>query len=118
IWSDAPALLDLQAVAPVAHQVDRHRHREVAAHRRVEGHEHTLARVVEARLPRDHPIDDRLAVLGLARLKEVRVCARLDEVPLREGTTQPHGLARELTTDDEGGIKAQRAALQVLAIAL
>src|SRR4029450_5597786 len=77
----APSLY-FERVAFVANEVDRHAYREVAAHRRIERYQHAFGGVRKGRCARDHAVDDRLPVLGLAGLEEGRVGARFDEIAL------------------------------------
>ena len=66
---------------------------------------------------RDHAVDDRLAVLGLAGLEERRVDPGLDEVAFGVDAEQPHGLARDLSADDERRVEPDLAVLEVLTVA-
>jgi hypothetical protein len=93
--------LHFEAVALVADQVDRHAHRQVAAHGRIERYQHTFRGVCEGRSTRNHAVDDRLTVLGLTGLKVVCVDACFDEITLGIDPEQPWRLAADLSTDDK-----------------
>src|SRR5258706_9588195 len=108
---------DLEAVLLIADQVDRHAYRQVAAHGRIERHQHALRGVCERRGSRNYAVDDRLAVLGLAGLKVRRVEAGFDEIALGVDPEQPWRLTADLPADDERGIEAHLAFLQVLTVA-
>src|SRR4051812_12317123 len=77
---EANAFVDAETVPLVTNQIDRHAHREVAAHREIERYQHALDGVGERRDRGDHPVDDRLAVFSFAGLEVWRVAARLDEI--------------------------------------
>jgi hypothetical protein len=98
-----------EAVALVADEVDRHADRKIAAHRRIERHQHALRGVRELGRARDHAVDDRLAVLGLAGLEIRRVDAGLDEIAFGIDAEQAHRLAADLAADDERGVEADLA---------
>ena len=66
---------------------------------------------------RDHAVDDRLAVLGLAGLEVWRVDASFDEIALGIDPEQPRRFAADLPADDERGVEADLVVLQVLAVA-
>ena len=65
---------------------------------------------------RDHPVDDRLAVLRLAGLEVRRVDSRLDEVALGIDPEQPQRLAADLPAHDERRVESDLVLLQVRAI--
>ena len=73
--------------------------------------------VRKRREPRDHAIDDRLAVLGFAGLEVGRVDSGLDEIALGIDPEQPQRLAADLPADDERGVEADLVLLQVRAVA-
>src|SRR6187549_1619861 len=59
---EATPVRDPQTVLFVLHQVDRHRYRKIAPHRRIERNEHTLGGVGQTRFGVDDTVDDRFAV--------------------------------------------------------
>src|SRR6201987_1028847 len=109
--------LHFEAVPFVADQVDRHAHRQIAAHGRIERHQHTLGGVCKGRVLRKYAVEDRLSVLGFTGLKEGRVGPRFDEIAFGIGPEQPYGLADDLPTDDERGIEADVVLFQVAGVA-
>src|SRR5579862_7801773 len=106
-----------QTVALIAHQVDGHADRQVAAHGRIERDEYALGRLSEARRGRNDAVDDRLAVLRLAGLEKRRVCAGFDEVAFRIDAEKPHRLAANLSAQYKGCVEAQVAVLEISAVA-
>jgi hypothetical protein len=68
----------------------------------VERQQRAFRRLGERRLVGDHPVEDRLAVLGLARLQERGLGRRLDEVAGRIDQEQAVALALELAGEQEG----------------
>ena len=76
-----------------------------------------LVASAQRRARRDHAVDDRLAVLGLAGLEVRRVDARLDEIAFGIDAEQPQRLAADLPADDERRVEADLVLLQVLAVA-
>ena len=114
---ESPPPLHFEAVAFVADQVDRHTHRQIAAHGRIEGHQDTLRGVRKGRISRKYAVENRLSVLGLTGLKEERVDPCFDEIALGIGPEQPYRLAGDLPTDDERGIEADLVPFQVPGVA-
>src|SRR6478672_13030687 len=80
---ESPPPLHFQAVPFVANQVDGHSHRQIAAHGRIERHQHTLRGIGKGRTLRKYAVEDRLSVLSFTGLKEERVDPRFDEIALR-----------------------------------
>jgi uncharacterized protein len=114
---DVDPQIGRQAALPVAQKVDRRRHREVGAHGRIERQKDAFGGFGEAGLVADHPVEDRLAVLGLADLQERRLARRLDEVAGGIDLEQPVPAALDLASEQEagGGIAVR---LDVLAVVL
>src|SRR6185369_6526857 len=113
----AAPLAHFQAVPLVADQVDRHSHRQVAAHGRIERHQHALDRVRQRRGARDHALDDGFAVLGFARLQVGRVGADLDEIALGVDAEQARAFRADLPADNERGVEADLVFLKIRAVA-
>src|SRR4030095_4554285 len=114
---ESTTFLQFEAVSFVANQVDRHAHRQVAAHGRIERHQHTLRGLCKGSRARNHAVDDRLAVLRLTGLKLGCVDSCFDEIALGIDPEQPWPLTVDLPTDDEGSVEAELVLLQVLTVA-
>src|ERR1700677_44378 len=114
---ESPPPLYFEAVPFVADQVDRHAHRQIAAHGRIERHQYTLRGVCKRRITRNYAVEDRLSVLGFTGLKEGRVDPCFDEIALGIDPEQPNRLPVDLPADDERGIEADAVLFQVPTVA-
>src|SRR6478609_9140806 len=102
---ESPPPLHFQAVPFVANQIDGHTHRQVAAHGRIERHQHTLRGVCQGSVLRKYAVEDRLSVLGFTGLEEGRVGPCFDEVAFGIGPEQPYRLTVDLPTTMNEALK-------------
>src|SRR6185312_9869194 len=115
---ESPPPLHFEAVPFVANQVDRHAHRQIAAHSRIERHQYTLCGVCKGRMLRNYAVENRLSVLGLTGLQEGCIDPGFDEIALGIDPEQPYRLAADLPTDDERRVEADVVLFQVSSIAM
>ncbi len=115
---DADDLVGGQASGLVHHQVQRQPDREVGLERAVHGHQRALGGLVQWRVGREHAVQHRLAVLGLAHLEIGRLGRGLDEIAGRVHLEEPHALALDLAAEHHRHVEIHPRSLQRRAVAL